>query len=125
MWFWWFLLICDLFVPAIMIIAGIWMRKHYPRKINGVFGYRTPRSMTNMDTWRFAHEYCGKVWQKVGFITFLLTVIVHLPFYQSNEDTLGGLSLIVVSVQLIVLIASIFPTEKALKKTFHADGTRR
>ena len=66
MWFWWFILICDCLIPAIMIIAGRMMWKHCPKKINGVVGYRTKMSMINMDTWRFAHDHAGKLWWKVG-----------------------------------------------------------
>ena len=44
MWFWWFILICDCLIPAIMIIAGRMMWKHCPKKINGVVGYRTKMS---------------------------------------------------------------------------------
>ncbi|MDO4554333.1 MAG: SdpI family protein, partial [Lachnospiraceae bacterium] len=28
--------------------------------MNGLKGYRTSRSMKNMDTWKFAHEYSGR-----------------------------------------------------------------
>ena len=64
MWFWWFMLICDLIVPIVMIIGGRMMWKHCPKSINGIVGYRTNRSMKNMDTWKFAHKYCGKLWWK-------------------------------------------------------------
>ena len=55
--FWWFILMCDLLLPITLLIAGKMMWKHCPKQINGVLGYRTARSMKNMDTWRFAHEY--------------------------------------------------------------------
>ena len=55
MWFWWFLFVCNLIVPIIMIGAGRMMWKHCPDKINMVYGYRTKYSMINNDTWRFAH----------------------------------------------------------------------
>lgn len=45
MWFWWFMLICDLIVPIVMIIGGRMMWKHCPKSINGIVGYRTNRSM--------------------------------------------------------------------------------
>ena len=41
MWFWWFLFVCNLIVPIIMIVAGRMMWKHSPGKINRVYGYRT------------------------------------------------------------------------------------
>ena len=124
-WFWWFLLISDLIIPITMLIVGGIMRTHSPKKINYVLGYRTSRSMKNMDTWKFAHEHCGKVWFRVGLIMTILSIPVHIPFYHRNEDTLSLVSLVLVTVQLVVLIASVFPTEAALKRTFRDDGTRK
>lgn len=40
MWFWWFMLVCDLLVPITMILCGRMMWKHAPEKINGVMGNR-------------------------------------------------------------------------------------
>jgi len=94
-----------------MIIAGRMMWKHCPKKINGVVGYRTKMSMINMDTWRFAHDHAGKLWWKVG-IGLL-------------DDTIGILSIIIIVIQLVFLIGSIFPTEKSLKNNFNEDGTKR
>lgn len=50
MWFWWFMIICDLVIPILMIFTGRMMWKHTPKNINGIIGYRTRRSMKNMDT---------------------------------------------------------------------------
>lgn len=124
-WFWWFILICDLLIPAVMIIGGRVMRKRCPKQINHVFGYRTARSMKNMDTWEFAHVHCGRIWWKSGFIMLVLSVLIHIPFYHSGEDVLGILGIVLMTIQCVVLVASIFPTEAALKKTFHEDGTRK
>ena len=125
MWFWWFILICDCIIPAIMIIAGRMMWKHCPKKINGVVGYRTKMSMINMDTWRFAHDHAGKLWWKVGIGLLGPTMLIHIPFYGASDDTMGILSIIIIVIQLVFLIGSIFPTEKALKNNFNEDGTKR
>ena len=125
MWFWWFMLLCDILVPVLMIVAGRMMWKHCPKQINSVLGYRTSRSMQNMDTWKFAHEYCGRLWQKIGWITLVPSALVHIPFYHSSENVIGIVGGIVMTAQCVILVASIFPTESALKKTFHEDGTRR
>ena len=68
MGFWLMMLICDLSVPLIMIFGGLMMYRHPPKKINGVYGYRTSRSMKNMQTWRFAHRCCGRLWQRLAMI---------------------------------------------------------
>ena len=125
MWFLWFILICDCFIPTIMIIAGRAMWKHCPKKINGIVGYRTKMSMINMDTWRFAHDHAGKLWCKVGISLLGPTMLIHIPFYGASDDTIGILSIIIIVIQLVFLVGSIFPTEKSLKNNFNEDGTKR
>ena len=60
----------------------------------------------------------------VSFRMFVPSVLIHIPFYHSTEDQIGTVAMILVIVQCIVLIASIIPTEHALKKTFDRNGNR-
>ena len=53
------------------------------------------------------------------------SVVVQIPFFNSNEDVIGIIGAIICTVQVVILIASIFPTEAALKKTFNDDGSRK
>lgn len=121
MWFWWFMLICDLLIPITMLIGGRMMWKHCPKRINGMAGYRTTRSMKNMDTWRFAHDYCGKLWWKIGWVIIIPSALIHIPLYHSNKNTIGFVGGILAAIQCIIMIASFYPTEKALKKHFRDD----
>lgn len=123
--FWWFIFLCDCLMPLLMILGGRMMWKHCPKKVNGIIGYRTRRSMKNSDTWKFANEYAGKLWWKAGIVLLIPTIIIHIPFYGSDEDTTGIMSTIVLMIQLVILIGTIFPVERALKNNFHDDGTRR
>lgn len=125
MWFWWFMLICDLQIPFLMIFAGRMMWKHTPKNINGVIGYRTRRSMKNIDTWRFANYHCGKLWCKIGKIMLFPSTILHLPFYGRSVEATGIFGAILCTIQTIILLISIFPTEKALKKNFTEDGVQK
>lgn len=117
--------ICNLLIPATMIITGYFMYKKPPKDINGVIGYRTPMSSKNMDTWKFAHDYCGRLWLKIGIILLVPSIIVQIPFANSDENTVGVLTLIIEGVQLVFLIGSILPVERALKRTFDKNGKRR
>ncbi len=45
--------------------------------------------------------------------------------YNSSEKVTAIAGTITLTVQCIALIATIFPTENALKKTFNDDGTRK
>ncbi len=121
----WFVLVCDLLIPVLMVAAGQWMWKHPPKEINGFMGYRTARSMKNTDTWNFAHEYAGKLWRRWGWFLFVPSVLAHLPFYGADEDALGILCLAVTAVQMIAMLGSIIPVEMALKRTFDENGSRR
>ncbi|MBQ8924080.1 MAG: SdpI family protein [Lachnospiraceae bacterium] len=118
MWFWWFMLICNLIIPILFIVVGWMMWKHCPKEINGIIGYRTKRSMINLDTWKFAHDYCGRLWWKLGWIVLIPTIIIQIPFYGNNIKTIGIVGGIIVFIQCLTLIFSIMPTEKALKKHF-------
>lgn len=123
MWFWWFMLISDLIVPILMIFSGRMMWKHTPESINGIIGYRTSRSMKNMDTWKFAHNHCGKLWYRTGWIMLFPSIIVHLPLYRQSTEVIGSFGAILITIQTIILIISIIPTELALKKHFTDEGT--
>ena len=59
-------------------------------------------SMKNEETWRFAHEHCGRVWLRVGLMGSLVCL-----------------------AQLVPLIGAIFPTERALRREFDENGNRR
>lgn len=125
MWFWWFLLICDLIVPVCMVVGGRAMWKHAPAQINDFVGYRTPRSTKNEDTWKFANAYCGRLWWKAGWMMLVPSALAHIPFYHGSEGTLGALGCVLCTVQCALMAALIFWTEKALKRVFDENGNRR
>lgn len=120
-----FLFLCNLLIPALMIILGRWMHKNPPKKINSLCGYRTSMSMKNMDTWNFAHELCGRLWWKTGWLILIPSIAVQLPFLRMDEDTLAIVTLILNTLQVIALFPPIVITEKALKRTFDKNGHRK
>ena len=125
MGFWIFMLIMDLLIPLTMIGFGKYFLKTAPKEINALFGYRTTMSMKNKDTWIFAHNYCGKIWYICGLMLLPVSIIVMILVIGKTKDTVGNVGGILCGVQMIPLIGSIFPTEKALKKTFDKNGNRR
>ena len=55
----------------------------------------------------------------------ILTALLYIPLYQSNDHTIGIAGVVLITIQCTVLIISIYPTEKALKEHFNDDGTRK
>ena len=86
------LFICNLLIPVVVIVTGRIMWKHYPKNINGLVGYRTTRSMKNMDTWRFANEYCGRLWYKMGLFMLAFSVLVSVLLLRTNDNTYSMIS---------------------------------
>ena len=117
--------VCTLLLPLIMLISGYSMYKNPTKEINGWVGYRTQMSKKNKDTWAFAHDYCGRLWMKLGRILLIPTIIIQIPCIQYSDNIISIVVLIIEGIQLIVLLASIVPVEKALKKTFDENGVRR
>ena len=117
--------ICSLLVLVIVSITGRMMWKHYPKNINGLIGYRTTLSMRNIDTWKFANEYCGRLWYRIGILMLIFSIIICLLFFKASYNTAFMASLILIAIQCIILVATIFPTENALKREFSEEGRRR
>lgn len=123
--FWIFMLICNLLMPLLMLVLGWWFKDHAPKTINTICGYRTAMSMKNMDTWKFAHNYFGKLWWKTGLIMLPVSVAAMLLVLGKEEDTVGAAGGIIASVQCVILILSILPVEWALRKNFDKNGNRK
>ena len=44
MWFWFFMLFCNMILPVIMVLCGLMFAKTDPGEVNDYFGYRTKMS---------------------------------------------------------------------------------
>ena len=122
---WVFLLVCNLLAPAAIIGVGWLFKTNPPRKINSGFGYRTNRSMKNQDTWDFAQLYSGKVCWMTGWVMSLLVVLGQaLTLLCPTVESMNNWSLVVMAAEVVMLLAIIFPVERALKRNFDKDGKR-
>ncbi|MGB4590080.1 MAG: SdpI family protein [Clostridiaceae bacterium] len=112
-----FFYVTDLLLPVMMTLLGYVFLKRPPKNINIFYGYRTSRSMRNMDSWIYAHQRCGKLWIKLGPILFFLILLSKLLIPLDEEI----LSLIHMAILIFSLFATIVVVEKNLKRKF--DGT--
>ncbi len=124
MFFWFFMLVVDLFTPILMLGIGWLFMKHPPRDINAFIGYRTSMSMKNEETWLFSHRFCGKLWFWTGLILLAPSVIPLLFFIGKSTDVVSLVGVIVMCVQMLILVATIIPVEIALHKYFDKFGNR-
>ena len=124
MGFWIWMFIVAILCPTVMIVAGLCFRKSAPKKINAFFGYRTTMSMKSKDTWEFAHKYIGNLWTVLGFTLIVPSAVPMFFLVDKSEELISVFSLVICFVGMAAIIASIIPTEKALKKNFDRDGNR-
>ena len=122
--FWLYMLICDLLIPAVMLIFGIRFGKNPPKKINSFFGYRTSRSMRNQETWDCAHRYLGKLWKLLAPMLVVLSVVPMALVYGKTNGEMSAVGMIITVVQLALLLFSLPITERHLKRTFDERGKR-
>ena len=54
----------------------------------------------------------------------IVSFIIHIPIYGKSDDVIGWTGGILTMVQCVVLVVSIVPTERALKRTFDKEGIR-
>ncbi len=126
-----YLIAMGLLIPAVMVLAGLWMEKKGPKKVNFWMGYRTGLSMKNQETWRFAQEHCGRTWRSWGIrllglsAAALLVLVAVYPRMENGDAVLAILVTVLALAQTAVMIAAIFPTEKALEQTFDPYGNRK
>ena len=126
-WFMWvFMLAMNLLIPATMIGFGRMFTKNPPKEINSGFGYRTSRSMKNQETWDFAHQYCGRLWNRMGWALIPLAVAGQaLTLLCPTVESMCLWSLAPTTAETVVMAAIYFPVERALKRNFDTDGRRR
>lgn len=122
--FWLYCTAMCLLIPGVMLYFGWRFLNKPPKNINSMYGYRTSRSMKNQQTWDYAHQVCGKLWFRAGIVMLPLSLLAMLPALGKDTQVLGIWLMGVVLVQVVVMIATIFPVEKALKRKFDKFGRR-
>ena len=95
----------------IFIMAGLVTLIFPPKKINSLYGYRTPLSMKNIDNWHFAQRLSAQL-LIIGGLVLLLTGIIGLLL---NLDE-APINMIGFVMMIIVVIVLFVKTESAIKK---------
>lgn len=101
-----------------MLGIGLLWKKHPPKKINCIYGYRTNRSMKSQETWDFAHKQFGSMCIPCGAVTAVISAALMFIF----KDYYEAASVVLLTLQCIVICFSIIPVEKKLKENFDDNG---
>ena len=123
--YWIFMLVMSLLIPATMLFYGWMFLKAPPENISSSYGYRSPRSMKNRETWQFAHAYCGRLWFRTSWGVLAVSILWVVFTVRGSVDEMGFSTCILVGLQMIPFLAAIPLTERALKREFDDLGRKR
>ena len=92
-----------------------------PKKINGLYGYRTTRSRKSQEAWDFAQRYSAKLMTMFGLAALVLAAVAHWlrNCLCINSDYLILYDIcITLLLPIIVVLPPIVLTELELRKRF-------
>lgn len=107
------LFIIPLSCGIIFCITGCVMHYFPPKKINGLYGYRTANSMKSQERWDFAQVYAAKLLMQLGFLLSLTSVSALIISVTEHVAMIIGLSLMMATVLILA-----YKVEKKLKQKF-------
>lgn len=98
----------------IFFIVGIIFQKYPPKKMNWIYGYRTPSSMKSQERWDFAQRYSANELKRGGVFMLLISFI---GLFINVDEAVG----VVIGLGILILISIylIIKTETAIRSKFN------
>lgn len=106
-------------VSILFIVFGFILMKYPPKSINSMYGYRTPFSMKNQDTWDISQKHSGFLMIILGIINGIVGILSIVQPMQTNNEKIQLLFSLIVAVAMIIL------EEVHLRKIFNKDGSKK
>jgi len=110
------LLLIPILVGPMLVIGGYILYKYPPKKINGLYGYRTPASMKSNERWSFAQNMAASEMMKLGVLlicTSCFSLIIKI-----NEAWAAFIGL---SFMLTIFGLLLTRVERAIKRKFDTN----
>ena len=106
----------------ILCLTWVFVRIFPPKRINALYGYRTPRSMKNQESWNYAQKLGNRYLIALALVLLLIgTVFLFIDISSWSPEKTFGLSVAILLLGFGVLI---FLVEKSLRKAFPKDSGR-
>ena len=122
---WVIILLVVLLMSATMIGFGLWFNFAGPKRINFIFGYRTPMSMKNLDTWKFGNSYAGRCMWCTGGVLLVGSLATLFAVISSSESVIRTAGIVIIIAHAVMIFGSVISTEIALRKNFDRNGNRK
>ena len=103
---------------GLLFLISIIFWKFPPKKINSIYGYKTPKAMLNQQIWDFANATFHRTLLIYAGFSFVSAMI--LANFSAKELTWEPMVLVVLSI-----IVSVIKTERALSDNFTDEGKKK
>ena len=121
-----FELLCNLIIPATMIIAGLMGVLIPPatnmKEVGRFTGYRSKRSMRTVETWNFANYNAGISYLFGGFYLIFATGVLCVILSRLSREIIHAATIVIVLIQIVIFILPMLSVEKKLEKYFDSLG---
>lgn len=98
-------------VGICFIVFGLIMYIFPPKKINGLYGYRTASSMESQTKWDFAQKFSAKIMALIGLLLSIISFYKPYLGLDEDQDVILGIFFLLMTMILMITIV-----EKKLKK---------
>ncbi|EOG6905640.1 membrane hypothetical protein [Flavobacterium psychrophilum] len=99
----------EIFISIVFLILGAMQFLFFSNKINYFFGYRTKKSMKNIENWKLSNKYASTI--LMLFSTFNILLFYSISFF-INELSKNSIAVLFM-LEFIILI---YLTEKKLNQ---------
>ena len=97
----------------IFTISAAILYRFPPKKINYLYGYRTPSSMKSQQVWDFSQKYSAVKMLQIGLLLLAVSLLNIFIAISELQETILGIGLLIAGCIYMFVI-----TEKAIKKNF-------
>lgn len=104
-------------INGLLFVFSVFFYFFPPKKINSIYGYRTPKTMKNETIWYFANRFFTKqfiIYSAISLVAALILVFI------SNEISWQPMA-----IMLLSLAVSVIKTEQEISKNFDEEGNKK
>jgi uncharacterized membrane protein len=92
-----------IFFAGILVFAAMLFYIFPPKRINYLYGYRTPSAMKSPERWQFAQRYSAIAMLKCGLLLGAISVVGLFYSYSEKVDRIAAFVIIFVVVVLLFM----------------------
>lgn len=103
-------------IGVIMLLTGIIQKAYPPTDIDGPYGYHTPTSKQNQQTFDEGNRYSAKLMNRMGLGAIVIGLMIA-PLIDKRHQYITGILTLITVIYISALLIRL--TDKHLKNMFH------